>query len=570
MGGKGEHGAAMNKIKMIVLLVFLHSAAFAQLSPTQKRVDFEQLAGLFAKRYAFVEWKAEALGVNALTIENWLERAERTESDREYFALCAQYVAQLQDGHAAFLLPTNFRAWLPFGVDIYQGKPVIDQVSRTVADQILPGDELVSLDGEDVDSLLQRFELVIGDGNPRSRRRVAASFLTNRPQALLPEASQVPTTATVVVRRGSLELTFHLPWEREGTPYEFAGPVATPRLESNSGTLEGLPEYLRPRESLMLYRSALDRYVRNMGTLRPAYQLPSDFRLRLGGLQSDPLFSGVFEHQGRRVGLLRIPNFNNMALRDLDLEIRFFEDNTDALLVDVTRNPGGSGCLVEWIAQRFTRTGFQSLGASFRVTWDVLGAFESSLQRALILGAPPDIVAELERQYSSAQAAYRAPRGFTEPLPICGTSRNIAPVMDRSGQPFGYTKPVVLLIDEMSYSSAELFAALLQDNGRAILVGMRTNGAGGAVASHPVGHYTEASARLPQTIAVRTREIAVPGFPVTTYIENVGVQPDVELDYMELAHPAAGDQEFWKALQSVIDNTINGVALGQSLGAQPR
>jgi hypothetical protein len=75
---------------------------------------------------------------------------------------------------------------------------------------------------------------------------------------------------------------------------------------------------------------------------------------------------------------------------------------------------------------------------------------------------------------------------------------------------------------------------------------------------------------LPQTIAVRTREIAVPGFPATTYIENVGVQPDVELDYMDLAHPATGDQEFWKALRRVIYNTINDVAVGKSLEAQPR
>lgn len=559
----------MRWIQLLIIGVCLPGLTPGQLSPAQKRIDFEQLAGLFAKRYAFLEWKKAALGVDALSVQSWLEKVEQTESDRQYFTLCAEYIAQLQDGHAAFLLPSNFRAWLPFGVDIYRGKPLVDQVAPAIAGQLHPGDQLVSLDGEPAEALLERFERVIGDGNARSRRRVAASFLTHRPQALLPESSLVPAIGTVVVRREGMELTFYFKWEREGTPYEFAGPAPDLRQGAADYGMAGLAEYLRPREGLTLYRSALDRYVRNMGSLRPAYQLPPDFRLRLGALQFDPFFSGTFELDGRRVGLLRIPHFNTNALRDLDLEIRFFNQNTDVLLVDVTRNPGGSGCLMEWIAQRFTRTGLKGLGASFRVTWDVLGAFEASWQRARALGAPPEITAELERQYLAALEAYRVPRGFTEPLPVCGTSREIAPVTDRNGEPFGYTKPVVVLIDEMSYSSAELFAALLQDNGRALLGGMRTNGAGGAVISMPTGHFTEASVRLPQTIAVRTHQAVAPGLPAAPFIENIGVRPDFEIDYMELAHPLHGDAGFWKALQQALELAANGHIGEWRQGQQP-
>ena len=82
------------------------------------------------------------------------------------------------------------------------------------------------------------------------------------------------------------------------------------------------------------------------------------------------------------------------------------------------------------------------------------------------------------------------------------------------------TTPVVVLVDSLTASAAEIVAAALQERGRAIIVGQRTFGKGsvqepftisdGSQVKMTVGHY-------------RT--------PAGRDIDGIGVSPDVETDY---------------------------------------
>jgi C-terminal processing protease CtpA/Prc len=86
---------------------------------------------------------------------------------------------------------------------------------------------------------------------------------------------------------------------------------------------------------------------------------------------------------------------------------------------------------------------------------------------------------------STVESAYRSNNGRTAPIPVCGTSVEKKPATDSAGKVIAYGKPVVLLTDDFSASAAELFASMMQDNGRARLAGLRTMGAGGAVIGLP-------------------------------------------------------------------------------------
>jgi C-terminal processing protease CtpA/Prc len=91
----------------------------------------------------------------------------------------------------------------------------------------------------------------------------------------------------------------------------------------------------------------------------------------------------------------------------------------------------------------------------------------------------------------------------------------------------------MLLTDELSASAAEMFAAVMQDEKRALLYGMRTDGAGGAVFGFNVGTYMEAGATLAQTRMVRRNLVDSGGeYPMADYVENIGVRPDKVDDYM--------------------------------------
>src|SRR5207247_165956 len=86
-----------------------------------------------------------------------------------------------------------------------------------------------------------------------------------------------------------------------------------------------------------------------------------------------------------------------------------------------------------------------------------------------------------------ANASYR---GRTQPIPLDDVVLDREPARDSQGNLLAYTKPLIVLIDEMSASAAEVFAAGIQDNARGPLVGWRTMGAGGNVESWEAGSYS--------------------------------------------------------------------------------
>ena len=194
---------------ILVLAGCLLSAQFAraQMTPAQKLSDFQQLAGLFSKRYAFTEWKKDAIHFDSLNLAPWISRINAGKDDLNFFEICMEYVAANQDGHTTFELPTSFAAVLGFTVDVYDGKLLIDNFDRkTLSASDFPvqvGDELVSIDGKAAADILTDYLRFVNDGNPRSAKRTAALLVTFRAQSFIPRAHEVGTTATVIVRRQS-------------------------------------------------------------------------------------------------------------------------------------------------------------------------------------------------------------------------------------------------------------------------------------------------------------------------------------------------------------------------------
>jgi C-terminal processing protease CtpA/Prc len=115
---------------------------------------------------------------------------------------------------------------------------------------------------------------------------------------------------------------------------------------------------------------------------------------------------------------------------------------------------------------------------------------------------------------------------LTDTLPICTLS------LIRTPAPSAYTKTEMLLVDEFSTSAADSMASMIQDSGRAVLLGMRTDGAGGSTTSFDAGPYTEGITGMTLSLMTRQRGRAQTGYPFTDYVENVGVWPEIPVDYM--------------------------------------
>ena len=550
----------MKRLIVPLILVSLSAVAFGQLQPDQKLVDFQNLAALYAKQYAPYAWKRDVLNYDLLKLAPWLDQVRATKDDLGFYEVGAAYVASLNDAHSEFFVDSDFTAYLGFDVDLYDGKALIDNIdssiSRTVSFQT--GDELVSVDGKTVADWLTEFGKYSAYANQRSSNRYNSILITYRVQSIYPRSVEIGDNATVVVRRKSTgnTQTYTIPWTTTGTPFITNGPVSSPtvtsapnpsvsagassrlKLKPQPGAAAPLSPYLT---SLHNNRLPPAKQLRGFDVVTPVFQpsFPSSFVRRLGRA-GDFFYSGAFTAGGKKIGYIRIPDFQDpasgleeFALSQFDTEMAFMKDNTDGLVVDVMRNPGGDGCYAEALLQDLIPYRFRGMGNQIRVTQDMLLGLSQEIDQASVFGFDSLTVDQLNFILSQMQAAYKQNSGLTDPLPLCQTYFERDPATDANGNSVAYTNPILLLTDEFTTSAAEIFSAIFQDSQRGPLFGWRTAGAGGSVSgAQASGFYSESFASVTLSQLVRTQHVLTPDFPITDYIENVGVRPDITLDYM--------------------------------------
>jgi hypothetical protein len=534
----------------------------------QKIFDFQALAGLYAKHYAGHDWKLMLFGFDSTNISPWLDRVNATTNDLDFYDLMVEYTSDLHDGHDGYHLPSTFSARLGFTADIYDGKVLID----TITTSLLPpakypfvvGDQLVSVDGVAVSDLLNSFTKYSRLGNDRSTQRLAASRIVTRPQQVMPHAVDLGDSAVVVIQRASGNMeTYTIPWVKTGVALTQIDPVATPQIANRARIQTADDSADEALLGLQMSMDPHDQAVLNQGSLSPIFALPQGFVRRLGAA-GDFFLSGTYMANGLHIGYIRIPTYGPSdtvaALAQFQKEIAFFETNTDGLVVDEMRNPGGLLCYGENIVANLIPTNFRPLGYEIRATYEYVNSFGGVLANAQANGNQT-LIAQYQMLYNSILASYSGNQPRTDAVPICVSSFDRAPAKDSKGNVLAYTKPMIMLIDEFSESTADSVPAMIQDNGRGLLVGWRTNGMGGSnslnIQRFQVGDYSEGDTGITLSLMVRKAPVITPDFPPTQYIENVGVRPDVAIDYMTRDNLVNAGRAFVQAFTDVIVKQIN-------------
>lgn len=527
-----------------LLLIASATSVFAGLSVDQKALDFQNLAAVYSKNYALYGWKRDVVHFDLYDLKPWMERVQASKNDLEFYEICAEYVASLNDIHSTFLVPSSFRADLRFRVDLYDDKALIDQIDRAALplDQF-PfeiGDEVVSVDGATAEEIIAKASRFSAFGNIRSTQRYSAFTVTVRDQIVYPKAVEVGADAAVVILRqnGVLE-NYKIPWVKTGRPLLSNGPVPTPKADilKTASVSKDFPATRDPLELLDRHRTNRILNLKGFGAAEPVFRMPANFVVRRNSF----FFSGTFRSGAYNIGFIRIPDFEPTASEDLDFvypvferEIKYFQANTDGLVIDVMRNPGGFGCYAENLLRRLIPYQFQSIGIAVRPTLYWLNMFgdELDFEKDPELEVPQWRLDLLSAYLAEMETAAAENRGMTGPLPLCTLRFERDPALDTDGSILAYKKPAILLTDEFTTSAGDIFAALFQDAKRGPLVGWRTAGAGGSINLFSAGTYSESSTSVTQSMLLRHVPVVTPDFPTASLIENIGVRPDVPVDFM--------------------------------------
>ncbi|OFZ30517.1 MAG: hypothetical protein A2622_08955 [Bdellovibrionales bacterium RIFCSPHIGHO2_01_FULL_40_29] len=492
---------------LLFVVLFCFTALAAQLTVEEKTLDFQQLIGRIKASYGPLEYKKESLGIDIDVLQaHYLRQIQESKSNTEFYYLIAQFVAEFQDSHFAAILPSNKSSVLPFTVEWIQGKVYIDEVTKSLMDSekfpFKKGDELISIGGIATADLLKEIMPYIGEGNDKTLKHLATWMLTSRSSARLPTLSGATTVE--VQPTGKTEILSHqFEWIIKG---------------------EDPIEMGHPSVSFFNKISIHDKIATMIGNeinTERKFICSGDSRITIPEnatvISKTPFVSYYYPTTKGPIGYVRIPHY---APRGTDARlgieqyisqytkvISIMEQNTVGLVIDQDHNCGGYVELVNRMVGLFMDKPYHPM------YFKLVANKENYLDYQKFTNETD----KLTTWYDNAMKVLTLLKDFWQR----GERTTSFTTLDGEewAQPnlVRYTKPVVMLIDEMSGSGGDAFPSLMQGYGRAKLIGSRTMGAGGHVTQNSPLNYSQITVSMTRSLFFRPD-----GVPV----ENNGAAPD--------------------------------------------
>jgi len=507
------------KVGLLLVGLVWASMSFAvvPLTQDQKLSELRQLTDMVKSGYGPYQLKQQTLHLDAdQLLAKYAKKAEGL-SNLDFYYLLNQFVAEFQDSHFASRLNSDHISYLGFATDRIQGKVLIDDIDTTLlppkAFPFKPGDEVVSFGGKDINGVLEDLGSYIGSGSHESLLRISAMYLTYRAASTLP-----PQTGDVVIRirsqdSGKIGEPVKLTWLQQGGPVEEAGqgwggsPLKTDFMKLS------LRDYFQwvPKVERAYLCSPKTR-------INP----PQGATILMGG-DSDPFVAYYYPTPAGNVGYLRMPHYDwgsdaPTRLKQYEWAVYQMEQNTVGLIIDQDHNCGGDIDFLEEIVRLFAEKPFVGVQFQFLASrsdyFTFKGAADEEAEHTLSQMDVGNILATVKTAWMHGDP-------MTPKISFEG-NRVLQPATVH------YTKPIIVLADEMSGSGGDAFPALMQGIGRAKILGNRTMGAGGNVVDAGTLNYSGNDIHLTKSLFYHPN-----GRP----IENNGVAPDypylpTEYDFM--------------------------------------
>jgi len=308
-----------------------------------------------------------------------------------------------------------------------------------------------------------------------------------------------------------------------------------------------------------------------LGSPVPFFKMPAGFKpLKYSPVmnevvKSSGLLAGTFPRKGRVAGFLRIPSYVPQDLITSLFAVRYvisiLEKNTDYLVIDQTNNPGGYVAFSDWIINALVPSIDINKHMQFLVRpnagflrnfGSILKSIEEIAKDQTIPPKLKSIVAKFQplfkESYARTYAAFQSQEFLSRPVNLSAISFFIEAYYSLSAEamlanpisPFAqilqqtgidvtkravYTKPKYMMINELDFSGGDATPANLQDYGVVTLVGVNTSGAGGSVGAFQSNLRNPFEFRLTESLMYRPSRVGPQRF-----VENLGVQPDVNVD----------------------------------------
>ncbi len=510
--------------------------------------DFAFIGNTFKSMYAPQEWKKRHAGwdidVEIAKIRDEIIARENI-TVRDYQDLVRQFIISTRDFHVGVSFIRTEKAGLHFDVMRVGEKYFIVEIDRNKLPAATfpfnPGDELVTFDGKPTHEVVNSLRPYLPNSNEISNWAISTYLLTIRPASMGMPVPRGPITLGIKRKGCDKVYTYQMIWEYRP---EIMTDYRLPKGFANKGRRgQNLFSNLE-NDANMLFPYVKDLDV-NRGKSPFSLGAKKSFIPNLGRKiweTDDGFYAYMFLADNNKViGFVRIPSYSPAAptaeqVKKFAKIIKKFKQFTDGMIIDQINNPGGSAFYLYALASTLTD---QALFAPKermtldpgRISWahealKELKTVKTDADAKKIIGPT---LSGYPTSYQTAKfyeeycrfiiAEWEAGRQLTTPYYLYGVDQvNPHPEVQ-------YTKPILLLINELDISGGDFFPAIMQDNKRVTTLGTNTAGAGGYVITveYPnlfgVSHFS-------YTGSIAKRIDSNP-------IENLGVRADIQYQLTE-------------------------------------
>jgi hypothetical protein len=501
-----------------------------------------------------------------------------------------KFCTSTRDYHVSLSFTSTEYASLPFDIRCRNGKYILTKIEK---DKKLPleiGDEILTMDGIPVETVVAELQKERGEeNNATTDRALALEILTRRNGKLghtVPQGSM--TIEVKKPRTGQLE-THQVEWnykpERIANPFmnhfmdtihEWPKNFFLEDIFNQSSTIPYYEEMVEvfsddglPKDQLGSRKSVFSNLGKEkIGELR--IEATEEFISWIwnwfwwNSISEDA--KKFFDAQliklpsGKYAGYVRISTFKEenpeKAFRVFLSCIDYFQSTADMLLIDQTNNPGGSVLYMYALASALTDRPLKMLKERRSLTQsDVFKAIElidsfqdynfDRLNNQTILGfSLREFLQDLLNQAHFTLKQWELGHLLTEPYPTLGLE------FIKPHPEVNFTKPLFILVNEMSFSCGDEFPAIFQDNQRATIIGTPTAGAGGSVVSLSFNNLNGIN-QLKYTNSIAYR------FDGTS-LENIGVTPDILFDFKNELYDKDNVSADFTKIYEILDNMTQG------------
>jgi C-terminal processing protease CtpA/Prc len=525
----------------VILSQAIHADSIYQ-KQTLSTIEF--IENVFSSSYAPRDWKAKQNGWN---IEDEANKARASVlglgSDlniKSAQKILRKLVGSTRDYHVGISFHASERATLPIEIRSAEGKFFIVWIDRDKLPEksfpLLVGDEITGFNGKPIVEERNQLLAEIDQNVFETDQVLAEMYLTRRVASRGISVPRGPIELEVTRNKdGKVQTLIHqLTWEYQEEKIKFnslAGEATNREPSGGSRSLASwqmLPGFWKE----LVSSKNLNQTNPHMLGARQSF-VPSLGQIFWQTEKENKFHAYIFKAEGGGIyGYLRIPSYvagGDEAKEFLSI-VKRMEESTDAMVIDQVNNPGGSVFYLYSLVAMLTDKPMLTPKHRMIITQaDVADALETlkSLEK---VANEEEAKKVLGATIGGYPVSYQLSQFFKEYMQFIVEQWNqgvhlsspfylgIDKIMPH---PDGrYTKPILVLINEFDFSGGDFFPAILQDNQRATLLGVRTAGAGGYVNG----------VEFPNLLGVA-------GFSFTgsiaervdlNPIENLGVTPDVK------------------------------------------